>query len=71
MKTTMFRSLLPLDVGFDIKMTRTAIVPDSIPVTGKVLYLDQTGQLAEFTGSRARILETLQHAGYQIGKDRS
>ena len=68
MKTTMFLSLLPLDVGFDLKMTRTAIVPDSIPATAKVLYIDQYGLQAEFTGRRARILDVLQQAGYQLAR---
>ena len=60
-------SFRPVDVGFDLKMTRSLILPDSIPATAKVLYIDQAGMPAEFTGRRARILEVLQQAGYQLG----
>jgi hypothetical protein len=68
MRTLGCISFRPIDVGFDLKMTRTAIVPDSIPATAKVLYIDQYGLQAEFTGRRARILDVLQQAGYQLAR---
>jgi hypothetical protein len=57
-------SLLPLDVGFDLKVLGMAVtLPDAV---GEVSYLDEDGNEAVASGSNAEIARQLILAGYKI-----
>ncbi len=58
-------SLLPLDVGFDLR------VHDDMPVNlpegvQRVAYLDEDGKEAIASGSRDEIARQLMQAGYKV-----
>ncbi len=54
-------SLLPLDVGFDLRAHNTpASLPDGV---SEVAYLDQDGKEAIAAGSREEIARQLMQAG--------
>jgi len=61
-----FISFRPVDVGFDLRMTRTPIQASSIPVRAHVQFLDHAGEPIEFVGDQVQILDRLQDAGYVI-----
>ena len=57
-------SLLPLDVGFDLRAHHTPVsLHDEV---GEVAYLDQDDKEAVASGSRAEIARQLTQAGYSI-----
>lgn len=57
-------SLLPLDVGFDLKAHDMAV---TLPAeVGEVVHLDQDGKEAVASGSRAEIVHQLRQAGYNV-----
>lgn len=57
-------SLLPLDVGFDIKALKMQV--DLPPGIKSVGYLDKAGEGAAVCGSRATIRRILYEAGYVL-----
>lgn len=60
-------SLLPLDVGFDLKLTPTPVVLTHAELAVK--YLDAAGRPAVASGPRAQVVVALEAAGYVIASN--
>jgi hypothetical protein len=57
-------SLLPLDVGFDLKVHDTAVnLPEGV---NEAVFLNEAGEEETATGSRVEIAHRLIQAGYTI-----
>lgn len=71
---TMEISLLPLDVGFDIKLTLHPVIlnPTTLPKAQNyaIKHLDAAGEEAVATGDRLTVEKILKAAGYLIAKER-
>jgi hypothetical protein len=59
-------SLLPIDVGFDLKTTGHAVQID--PGTRAVTYEDSNGDVQTVQGSTVRIQGSLLDAGYVLAE---
>lgn len=57
-------SLLPLDVGFDLRLHDMPVnLPEGVD---EVVYLDEDGKEAIASGSREEITRQLRQAGYKV-----
>ena len=57
-------SLLPLDVGFDLRLHDMPVnLPEGV---GEVAYLDEDGNAAIAAGSREELARRLMQAGYKL-----
>jgi len=61
-------SILPIDVGFDLKITKHAVSVTSGMVTHGVLYEDREGKRSAVFGSKKEISRVLKLAGYKIAR---